>query len=222
MDLNIKELNAKRAIQLERQSPYNIINHGAEFPERSKEDENKENAVHQSREYNIISNLHLEKHHYLPPDKRPKERQVLEHVRSRTDTKEKRTLSNRPRDFDVVSNVYLEADDEKQNIDRYRDRLLAQVKLETSQRNPITGQGVVNCSSRGKRTYQTNHHDHAEVDTARRHVHGKSRYETEKEITQHSREVEDTKELRMHNRRTSLRNSVEERRKRDFNIITNK
>ncbi|CAI2365184.1 unnamed protein product [Moneuplotes crassus] len=86
-------------------------------------------------EYNILSNLSFNEHHYLPPEERPK---------APSDDKEKVTkkvTKTGLRDYNIITNRYLELNDEKVVVDKEIERLNAAKKYwKTHDYDPVNTQ----------------------------------------------------------------------------------
>ena len=61
-------------------------------------------------DYNILSNIGMDKHHFAAPDKRPT-------VKAEKAAKVKKTTTTGLRDYNIVSNRYLELHDQKLKVD---------------------------------------------------------------------------------------------------------
>lgn len=62
-------------------------------------------------DYNILSNIGMDQHHYAAPDKRPT-------VAKEKAQKTKKTTTTGLRDYNIVSNRYLELHDQKLTVDQ--------------------------------------------------------------------------------------------------------
>ena len=83
-------------------------------------------------EYNIISNLSFKEHHYLPPEERP------EPPKEKPKATKKVTTTGL-RDYNVITNRYLELNDEKVVVDKEIERLNAAKKYwKTHSYDPIS------------------------------------------------------------------------------------
>ncbi len=76
--------------------------------QKSTIDKSKVGGTKTYTDYNIISNKQFKEHHYLPPDERPA--QSLEDPNA---VKQKKIAITGLRDYNIVSNRYLELHDEK-------------------------------------------------------------------------------------------------------------
>lgn len=103
--------NKDRALRYEQ--TFNIINFDdklkgleshPDYPKTKSEVKNKKGGQSYT-DYNILSNMNYQEHHYLPPDQRPKIKQEV--------TKEKKTTTTGLRDYNIVTNRYLELNDAK-------------------------------------------------------------------------------------------------------------
>ncbi len=84
-------------------------------------------------DYNIISGLPFQQHHYAPPDKRPPEKKVT--------VKQKETTTTGLRDYNIISNRYLELHEDKSSTDKAIEKYeLAEKYWKTHVYDPITGQ----------------------------------------------------------------------------------
>ena len=84
-------------------------------------------------DYNIISLLPFEQHHYLPPGKRPISKIVIK--------KEKHTTTTGLRDYDIITNRYKELHALKEETDAKIERAEQGIKyLKTHNYNPVIGQ----------------------------------------------------------------------------------
>jgi hypothetical protein len=77
--------------------------------------------------------LSFQQHHYLPPDKRPLEKQV--HI------KPKQTTTTGLRDYNIITNRYLELHEDKINTDKMIEKYeLADKYWKTHVYDPVAGQ----------------------------------------------------------------------------------
>jgi len=84
-------------------------------------------------DYNIISGLAFQQHHYLPPDKRPQEKKVT--------VKQKETTTTGLRDYNIITNRYLELHEDKSNTDKLIEKHeLAEKYWKTHVYDHVTGQ----------------------------------------------------------------------------------
>lgn len=84
-------------------------------------------------DYNIISGLGFQQHHYAQPDKRPAEKQV--------EVKEKKTTTTGLRDYNIINNRYLELHEDKSGTDKMIEKYeLAEKYWKTHVYDPISGQ----------------------------------------------------------------------------------
>ena len=84
-------------------------------------------------DYNIISNLPFQQHFYAAPDKRPPEKKVVE--------KQKEITTTGLRDYNIITNRYLELHDEKSNTDKMIEKCeLAEKYWKTHVYDPVSGQ----------------------------------------------------------------------------------
>jgi hypothetical protein len=84
-------------------------------------------------DYNIISGIGFQQHHYAAPDKRPKEKQVI--------VKQKETTTTGLRDYNIISNRYLELHEEKSKTDKVIEKSeLAEKYWKTHTYDALTGQ----------------------------------------------------------------------------------
>eukprot|EP01022_Parablepharisma_sp_SALTPOND_P028487 TRINITY_DN71043_c0_g1_i1.p3 TRINITY_DN71043_c0_g1~~TRINITY_DN71043_c0_g1_i1.p3 ORF type:complete len:493 (+),score=56.06 TRINITY_DN71043_c0_g1_i1:140-1618(+) len=83
--------------------------------------------------YNIISGLAFQQHHYAPPDKRPPEKKVT--------VKQKETTTTGLRDYNIITNRYLELHEDKSNTDKLIEKYeLAEKYWKTHVYDPVSGQ----------------------------------------------------------------------------------
>lgn len=130
--------NKDRALRYEQ--TYDVIN----FDDKLKGLENEEgypkpkvftkNVVGAGKtftEYNIISNLGFNEHHFLPADKRPPPPQEIVQ-------KDKKITTVGLRDYNIITNRYLEFHNEKEEVDKEIERMNAAKKYwKTHDFNPV-------------------------------------------------------------------------------------
>lgn len=84
-------------------------------------------------DYNIISGIGFQQHHYAAPDKRPPEKPVV--------VKQKETTTTGLRDYNIISNRYLELHEEKSKADKMIEKSeLAEKYWKTHKYDSVTGQ----------------------------------------------------------------------------------
>ncbi len=84
-------------------------------------------------DYNIISGLSFQQHHYAPPDKRPPVRKVV--------VKQKETTTTGLRDYNIITNRYLELHEDKSNTDKLIEKYeLAEKYWKSHVYDPVSGQ----------------------------------------------------------------------------------
>lgn len=124
-------LNRARDKQLRYSQTYDIINHVPRTHEPPRKERPPPRADSRTS-YNIITNMGLHEHHYLPPGKRP----------PKPDTPPKKeTLASRTtkREFDLISNKYVENHEEKDAVDKEMQKQAAAERFWTTREfNPVT------------------------------------------------------------------------------------
>lgn len=84
-------------------------------------------------DYNIISGIGFQQHHFAAPDKRPQEKQVV--------VKQKQTTTTGLRDYNIITNRYLELHEEKSKTDKTIEKCeLAEKYWKTHTYDAVTGQ----------------------------------------------------------------------------------
>ena len=125
---------------------FNIINHqdklkvfekDVKFPKSQRTKGKKYFSFTPKLNYNILSNLNYNMHHYDKPENRPKVDDSFNYKRK---NKKMITLSSCLKDFNILTNEYLNNSEDKKNIDRELNILKAAKKLYQLRKiNPITG-----------------------------------------------------------------------------------
>lgn len=220
-ELSVKELNKRRAKQLERTCGIDVVSNNPLEPLNNlKEKLSKEEKI--LRPYNIISNLSLKKHHFLSPDERPQIETPKEpKAHGRNNTQNERSISNKPRDYDIVTNTYFEANEAKVNLDSLKRNLTIAAKLQLNHKNPLTGEGCSELPHSSKRIFHDKQQENINTGN-RREKGGKTRQESEKEISSNSQLKQDIKDKRAIQRCSILRHEVEGKASVPYNIISGK
>ena len=128
--------------QLKKEQTFNIINlqdrlKGFEkhpnYPIEKDLINKRKNINYDSKNYNILSNLPLNQHHYDKPENRPK-CTISEY------TKKPKCFYRQERDFDIISTKYKNFNDEKVNIDNEIAKIkTANIFYKNNDYNPIKG-----------------------------------------------------------------------------------
>jgi hypothetical protein len=93
-------------------------------------------------QYNIVSNLPLSQHHYTAPELRPNVVDELTTIKPRL-----QHMAALPRDFNILSNRYVERHDDKSKLEREIQRNAAAAKYwETHDYEPILGHYLLPCA----------------------------------------------------------------------------
>lgn len=131
-------LNFARDVQLRREAPFDLVTHERKFeafgPDASAGLEppvkKKPPFPDTAADYNIISNLPFNEHHWAHPDHRPRPSQRI--------PKQRMAPAMLHKDFNILTNKYLEHHQEKMDRDRELNLLEAAEKLrQTSAFNPV-------------------------------------------------------------------------------------
>eukprot|EP00439_Symbiodinium_sp_Y106_P057532 s1409_g8.t1 len=131
-------LNFARDVQLRREAPFDLVTHERKFeafgPDASAGLEppvkKKPPFPDTAADYNIISNLPFNEHHWAHPDHRPRPGQRI--------PKQRMAPAMLHKDFNILTNRYLEHHKEKMDRDRELNLLEAAEKLrQTSAFNPV-------------------------------------------------------------------------------------
>lgn len=91
------------------------------YPKPKSQNKNVVGGTKTFTEYNILSNLPFTEHHYLPPDQRPPPPKEKE-------KKNAKVTTTGLRDYNIITNRYLEFNDEKVVVDKEIERLNAAKK----------------------------------------------------------------------------------------------
>lgn len=243
----MKKVNAGKAVALERDCEYDFINHLSHIPgkgdvEETWEAQEKKQKDH-PRGYNIVTNLEYALHHYDHPEKRPKScpegnRNADEPSKSHV-LEQKRTLANRQRDFNIVSNRYVQHHEAKLKYDDERTAVLASTKQHRATLyNPVTCQvneeghpdalrKLESAEMHGRRmvSHQQTSTDpfqlSSEPSSSRRAKGGMLKSTVEKNINDKSVLATDRNLTRAVNRCTTQRKKILSRYSHGYNIITN-
>lgn len=136
----VAHLNRAQDIQILREQPYHIIRHESRLPEGSETTRKSQSCgapVHPSTaiDYNLISNLPFDVHHWARPEARP--RCVEKSPRQR------KVPAYMVKDFNIVTNRYLQNHEAKKKRDQRYELLEATQKHMTRNRfDPVTQQFV--------------------------------------------------------------------------------
>eukprot|EP00343_Euplotes_focardii_P002620 CAMPEP_0205806106 /NCGR_PEP_ID=MMETSP0205-20121125/9532_1 /ASSEMBLY_ACC=CAM_ASM_000278 /TAXON_ID=36767 /ORGANISM="Euplotes focardii, Strain TN1" /LENGTH=267 /DNA_ID=CAMNT_0053078397 /DNA_START=111 /DNA_END=915 /DNA_ORIENTATION=- len=102
------------------------------YPKPKAKDKNVVGGTKTFTDYNIISNLGFDKHHHLPPNERPAAPEEANKI-------DKKVTTTGLRDYNIISNRYLELHDEKIVVDKDIDRLNAAKKYwKINEFNPVS------------------------------------------------------------------------------------
>lgn len=130
-------LNMARDIQLRKEAPYDLITHERKFealvPEAldpAKPKELKCPVPDTAVDYNIISNLRFDAHHWAHPQKRPIPKDRVPKARM--------VPALLHKDFNILTNRYLEHHEEKVERDRELNLLEAAEKMRQQPFNPLS------------------------------------------------------------------------------------
>lgn len=91
------------------------------YPKPKSKNKNVVGGTKTFTEYNILSNLAFTDHHYLPPEERPK-------APKEKPQENKKVTTTGLRDYNIITNRYLELNDEKVVVDKEIERLNAAKK----------------------------------------------------------------------------------------------
>ena len=91
------------------------------YPKQKVHNKNVKGGTKAFTDYNILSNLAYAEHHYLPPSQRPVAQKEAE-------KKSVKVTTTGLRDYNVITNRYLELNDEKLQVDKEIERLNAAKK----------------------------------------------------------------------------------------------
>eukprot|EP00924_Labyrinthula_sp_SR-Ha-C_P010269 snap_masked-scaffold_23-processed-gene-1.28-mRNA-1 protein AED:1.00 eAED:1.00 QI:0/-1/0/0/-1/1/1/0/281 len=217
----IKIANKNLCRELNKTNLYNPINNLSkiplnENPNPCKYDLRRENffdKLKKKKGFNIVSNLDLNIHNFLPPEKCPeKMEKEIKNVKMKT----KLTVLNRPRDFDIVSNRYFIMHEEKEEFDKKRDLFLASEKYAEEIRKKELS---MKKKKRGRK-YIEMKEKIEKVEKPRKS--GISRIEFEKKVRKQMKEKESVQKGRALRRCTISKEKVLNYYTRGFNILTNK
>jgi hypothetical protein len=130
--------------QLKNEQYYNIINlqdrlKGLEnqpnYPKKKDFDHNRKKIICDPKNYNILSNLPLNEHHFDKPENRPK--------CSTSEVKKKSIYSykfGQERDYDIISTKYKKFNEEKEKVDKEITRIqTAKIFYKNNDYNPVKG-----------------------------------------------------------------------------------
>ena len=92
-----------------------------DYPKPKGQNKNVVGGTKTFTEYNILSNLSFNEHHYLPPEQRPPPLKEKEKV-------SKKVTTTGLRDYNIITNRYLELHDNKVVVDKEIERLNAAKK----------------------------------------------------------------------------------------------
>lgn len=91
------------------------------YPKQKGQNKNNKGGRKAYTDYNILSNLAYTEHHFMPPDQRPPQMKEKE-------KKNVKVTTTGLRDYNIVTNRYLELNDEKLQVDKEIERLNAAKK----------------------------------------------------------------------------------------------
>lgn len=102
------------------------------YPKPKSQNKNVVGGTKTFTEYNILSNLPFQEHHYLPPEQRPP-------LPKEKPKKNVKVTTTGLRDYNIITNRYLELHDEKIDVDKEIERLNAAKKYwKTHNFDPLT------------------------------------------------------------------------------------
>jgi len=137
----LEHINRAHDAQLLREHPCNIINHASKLESlapgqdpvlldcRQRRKEGKRCDPTRKLDYNVISNLPLETHHWSPPGDRPKQRERVFRQRS--------VPILTVRDYNLLSNQYLEGHDDKEQREQHPNLSLLESTQKFMKRCPL-------------------------------------------------------------------------------------
>ena len=121
--------------QLKIEQTFNIINlqDHPNYPIKKDLINKRKKINYDSKNYNILSNLPLNEHHYDKPENRPK-------FSTSELNKKSKEFVRQERDFDIISTKYKSFNDEKVNIDKEVTKIkTAKIFYKHNDYNPIKG-----------------------------------------------------------------------------------
>ena len=133
-----------RDYQLSKEQTYNIINledklkgfeNHPNYPKQKDIIKSRKIIIHHPKNFNILSNISLDKHHYDKPENRPK-------ITSKSESPNCKTLPNIPfyKDYDLISNRYKFFNEEKNIVDKEINKIhTAKIFFKKNDYNPIKG-----------------------------------------------------------------------------------
>ena len=140
----INSIITSRDYQLSKEQTYNIINledklKGFEkypnYPKQKDIIKSRKKIIYHPKNFNILSNIPLDIHHYDKPENRPK-------ITSKSESPNFKTLPNIPfyKDYDIISNRYKFFNEEKNIVDKKIKKIhTAKLFFKKNDYNPIKG-----------------------------------------------------------------------------------
>ena len=140
----INSIITSRDYQLSKEQTYNIINledklKGFEkypnYPKQKDIIKSRKKIIYHPKNFNILSNIPLDIHHYDKPENRPK-------ITSKSESPNFKTLPNIPfyKDYDIISNRYKFFNEEKNIVDKAINKIhTAKLFFKKNDYNPIKG-----------------------------------------------------------------------------------
>ena len=140
----INSIIKSRDYQLSKEQTYNIINledklkgfeNHPNYPKQKDIIKSLKKIIYHPKNFNILSNFLLDKHHYDKPENRPK-------ISSKSESPNCKTLPNIPfyKDYDIISNRYKFFNEEKNIVDKKIKKIhTAKLFFKKNDYNPIKG-----------------------------------------------------------------------------------
>ena len=140
----INSIIKSRDYQLSKEQTYNIINledklkgfeNHPNYPKQKDIIKSRKKIIYHPKNFNILSNIPLDIHHYDKPENRPK-------ITSKSESPNFKTLPNIPfyKDYDIISNRYKFFNEEKNKVDKAINKIhTAKLFFKKNDYNPIKG-----------------------------------------------------------------------------------